>query len=410
MNKDFRHTSGALEDRFFYGRENELKIFFRYIDNRQHTALIGQRQFGKTALILKAMERHESKPLKAHIDLSRKSSLQESSKILIDSFMENNFGMKRFLVYLLTDFTGVVGKVLNSPGSIIKKLKLKDYEVELKELQSAISNEINGIDLFAKAIEFIDTVAITNQTKSILFIDEFQRLKNMPEVKSDWEENLWAIRSAIQDTKLTTVIVAGSQPTIINEMLLGKKSPFLNSFKITKIDIIEKRAFEEHFNDVCKTYNVSNIEPLTSFAYKVCGGVPSYLSLFGVNLFDEVVKNDILNTDMYFNSLEKTINDLSDRFQTIEEKIDNIAHGLIVYKSIYKGNNPLEEAHILSGTSKQNIQNNTINKLLERGFIKKLSRGLYKVVDNMFGLYLTEQEKSEQLKLAYEEEVSKLVY
>ena len=63
MSKDFRHVSGYLEDDYFYGREQEIETLHNNINIRQHTALVGQRQFGKTSLVLKAIDRHIDKPV-----------------------------------------------------------------------------------------------------------------------------------------------------------------------------------------------------------------------------------------------------------------------------------------------------------------------------------------------------------
>ena len=51
------------------------------------------------------------------------------------------------------------------------------------------------------------------------------------------------------------------------------------------------------------------------------------------------------------------------------------------------------------------IQNNTINKMIENGFIVREGRGDYRVVDTVFGYYMAEITTREQFKVIYEDKV-----
>lgn len=402
--QDFRHVSGPLEDRFFYGRDDEIAILHNNIGLRQHTALIGQRQFGKTALVRKAIERHPLKPLKAYVDLTRKVTLHEAARVLLDTFMEDNFGIKRFLVVFRADPTTFMKNIFNSLN-VIKKIKLSEFEIELKEINALASDTTNSksIDLFVGAIEFIDKVATMLDKSVVLFIDEFQRVSQFPEVKTS--DVLWPLRSVIQDSKSSTLIVAGSKPTVLKSLISAPDSAFLHSFIIQDVYGVKDEDFMGHFAEVCKTYKVSDAPEITNFVFHIFGGMPSYLSLFGRKLFDEVNRTKKLETWMYFKALQDTFSELSSPFRMFGEKLSEIPNALIVYRAVFSGENPKAEAVRLSGTSDANIQNTTINRMIENGYIIREDRGVYRVVDSALGYYMAETTESEQFQTLYENKV-----
>ncbi len=150
--KDFRHTSGSLDDDYFYGRKDEIELIHSNINMRQHTAFIGQRQFGKTALILKAIEKFEQDIVFAHLDLTRKATLEESAKVLLDTFMQKNFGIKRFLLKAGTDFSNIEDAIINGVKNI-KKLKLSHFEVDIKEaIALSTANDAKKVLSFLSAL------------------------------------------------------------------------------------------------------------------------------------------------------------------------------------------------------------------------------------------------------------------
>jgi AAA+ ATPase superfamily predicted ATPase len=402
--KDFRHASGMLDNNCFYGRDDEISILINNIKLRQHTALIGQRQFGKTALVHKAIERYPIKVLKADVDLTRKATLHEAAHFLLNNFMLENFGIKRFLVMAQMDFAGLMTQAFSFMGDV-KKIKLKDYEIELREINLLASEtaSVKSIDLFVSTVEFIDSVATKMEKPVVLFIDEFQRIAQFPEVKTN--DVLWPLRSAIQNCKSTTLIVAGSKPSVLKNLISEPDSAFFNSFIINDIHGIKEEDFLAHFNEVCDTYKVINIPKASKFVYDIFSGMPSYLSLFGRKLFDETKLKKKLETEMYFKVLEETFYESYTAFRLFEEKINEIPNGLIVYKEIFAGENPKMEAVRLSGTTAANIQNVTISKMLENGFIVRKGHGEYEVVDSALGYYMAEITSQEQFKNIYEDKV-----
>jgi hypothetical protein len=401
---DFRHTSGPLEDNYFYGRSDEIEILHNNINIRQHTALIGQRQFGKTALVHKAIERHPNKPLKAHVDLTRKATLHEAAEIMIDAFMLENFKMQRFIVNLRVQPVKTMKDMFSGLG-VVKKIKISEFELELQEINLLVSEkEANrSIDLFVKAVELIDLIAVRLDKQVVIFIDEFQRIAQFPEVKS--KDLLWPLRSAIQASKATTLIVAGNKPTVLRELISTPESAFFHSFIINDIYGVKEDEFLEHFIGVCSSYGVSYNREATRFVFGLCSGMPSYLSLFGRRVFDKAKKKKELTTEMYFMALEEIFAELSGALRMFEEKISEIPYGAVVYKSVFANENPKAEAVRLSGTSDANIQNNTINKMIESGFIIREGRGDYRAIDTVFGYYMAEITTAEQFKSIYEDKV-----
>lgn len=406
MPKDFRHTSGALEDDYFYGRTDEIELLHNNFNIRQHTALIGQRQCGKTSLVHKAVERHPDAPLYAHIDLTRKSTLAEAAKILVDDFMLENFGIKRFLIAAITT-PGTLIKEILKPAKMVKKIKLSEFEIEINELGKLAADDAGAksVDLFVSGIEFIDMIADRLGKKAIIFIDEFQRIIGFPELRE--ADVLWPLRSVIQESRVSTLIVAGSQPSVVEKIINDPKGAFLHSFIVETIQGVKEEDFSIHFQAVAEHYGVEDYPSATRFVYGICEGIPSYLSLFGRKLFDAVKRKKKLTVEMYYAAIGDTFQAISGVLRLREEKLYAIPMALVVYKAIFAGENPKAEAVRLSGTTDSNIINNTMRPMEEAGYIYRVKRGEYRVVDPIFGYFLAEIVSGEQFATLYEAWISK---
>ncbi len=254
-------------------------------------------------------------------------------------------------------------------------------------------------------MELIDNIAANHNIKAVIFIDEFQRLVDFPEIRNNTKDSMWSLRSVIQDTSNSTLLVAGSKPSVVKKIILDPDGAFLHSFIIENIYSIEKTDFIAHFNEVCKTYNVVPIEQVTDFIYHICNGIPSYLSLFGRKLFDNARKKKELTQKMYFEALEKMFTEVKPALRLQEEKISEISNSLVVYKDIFQSKNPKERAVKLSGTSPANIHNNTLSKMEEIGNIIKTGRGKYEVVDTVLAYYIDSVTTQEQFESIYKEMV-----
>lgn len=109
--------------------------------------------------------------------------------------------------------------------------------------------------------------------------------------------------------------------------------------------------------------------------------------------------------EMFFVALEEMFLELTSTLRLQEERLSDINNALIVYLDIFNGKNPKRRAAKLSETSEQNIQNNTLKKMEEFGYIKKITRGEYQVIDTVLGHYMNESVNREQFENTYKEKV-----
>ena len=245
-------------------------------------------------------------------------------------------GSIRNLAINITDralsLLGLSGKLFSMLNKVELSLKLKVTwgEVELEPILSILQNktdETGDLKLLDHSLELLEKIAVKKNKPLIVFLDEFGELHHL----GDGVIKLF--RSVLQTHKNVSYVFAGSQESLMNKIFVDNNSPFYTS-----------RAIIDLYNN------------------------PQYAK--DENSFNMYIEQLIKDERAY---LDMLIQKLSSRLYTLDIVI-NIARGLA-------NNFGIEDK------SRQYL-NNIISGLNKDGYIKNIHRGVYKLRDPLFRIYL----------------------
>jgi len=247
----------------FVGRENELAFLNqKYISNQAEFIVIyGRRRIGKTELI------HQFTSGKPHLYFQCEKS---ESKMILREFKEHT--AKK----LMDDNFG--------------KLPISSWHELFEELVKKIPSEA-GRKQGGEGDEAGDrSVAIENERKFIIAIDEFPYLAESDKAISSILQKAW---DQILSKAPVMLILCGSSIGMMEREVLSSKSPLFG------------RRTGQILLQALKIHDIHSFFPGYSFEdivriYGVCDGIPAYLQKLDPNLsFIENIEKRILNKNEY---------------------------------------------------------------------------------------------------------------
>lgn len=346
----------------FYDREKELKDFKEYSlelekKNPKHLLIVAPRRMGKTHLIQKYMLNGiNQKIVPVYLDLLFVDSIKTLSHNIYDQFIENySLVHKKKFVKLMSLLKGNISDFIDAIKSV--DIEFGNKNEDYLAFRFNLKKDIDEIEYFIKTIDVLEDIAEKKNLRVILAMDEFQRVVDW----AKWKEFVAALRSNMQYSENTQLIISGSKSTFIKENIIAKTKPFwkqLISYELIPFS-------NEVIKEILKNNNL-NVNLLDNFEEDT-GNIPDY-----------VVK--LMNILTVGNNYNDAINKLID-----QEKY--------VFESIYDKLN-LKERRILKLLSKSDKQfvdiekevskpSYAIKKLLEEDIIT-LKDKLYSVSDPIF--------------------------
>jgi len=210
----------------FINREEEMQTITQAVEGGQNITIYSPRRYGKSSLILNALEGLSEEYTTVYIDFNKINSVSELADRVISSTTESSYSslekgfsfVKDTLLSLRPTFTPT------KEGSLSISVKLVDREEDLE-----------------KALEFPQQIAEQKDTNIVVAMDEFQRIRDLD---GDTLERLF--RSIIQEQDRVTYIFSGSQVRMLKEMFEGGDRPFFKSTKIMKLDKIPPKEFKHY--------------------------------------------------------------------------------------------------------------------------------------------------------------------
>ena len=257
-------TKGYVSKEYFCGREYELEILKRNIENQINTTLISARRLGKSALIHRLFEDFECDHYTCiYVDIYACTHLKDFTETLALSVF-NKFPQRRGIGRRFYDFLKNLRPIISydalngQPEIHFEFTQPKEYEHTLRSL-----------------IQFLDQ----QQPRIVLAIDEFQQIAGFP------EKNIEALlRTIIQTLKHTQFIFSGSKKHLMLEMFHTANRPFFSSTQIIALKEIPTEQYKvfirEKFTERKRTIDDEAIDFILSwtlshtyYAQTVCNGV-----------------------------------------------------------------------------------------------------------------------------------------
>ena len=212
-----------VESSFFTDRRIELQHIKSVLNSENHLILISPRRFGKTSLVVKALQESERK----HIMLNLQSvvSVEDfASRLLKEVFKIYKFEK---LKYMIKNFRVVPTLSINpmTDGVDVAIQPMVDSRVIIEDVFSLLQ------------------MLATEDDRLIVVFDEFQEIKSI-------DKNLdRLLRSIIQLHKNINYLFLGSQESMMREIFEKKKSPFFHFGQLLNLDKIPYEDFKLYLYD-----------------------------------------------------------------------------------------------------------------------------------------------------------------
>lgn len=221
----------------FVGREKELAELVQYLKMGQSVVLVAPRRFGKTSLVLEALNQLKKQNYyTAIIDIFTNPTLELLSSAITGEVLKNHKLHKHFAA------------AKNSASALIKNIKLKAVLEDFQFIVDFADNTINPWELVSESIDFVDAFSKKHSTQMICAYDEFGDID-----KFDTKQNLTKLfRSKMQHHSNTAYIFSGSYESVMQNMFVTSKSPFYRMAKIIHLGYIGKENLTAYFNKTAK--------------------------------------------------------------------------------------------------------------------------------------------------------------
>ena len=352
----------------FYDRtemKDEVKILLK---SNQSFMIKAPRRYGKTSLILQSLQENKIDNF-LYLDIRKVPRL----KIIVDEIMNYSYqqaGVKGFMEGIANN---VMSFLKNTKQSLKIKYEILEYSVEF------FTTKKEPFEYLSEAFSTLEKVATSLNTKFVVVLDEFQDIKRL-----DYKdiEILEILRGEIQHHKSVTYVFLGSIEHLMTQIFENKKSPFFNfcrKFKLAPFDIAElKTQLESSFKKIGICFDeLDNLVDLLSRL----NGHPSNTML---------TMQKLLHTAQQKKKIILKKADLDDAYElAYEESLDLIEQYII---ELNNRSNYHDVIYRIANKEKQELTSQAVNQvlrgLLELGYISRVGRGEYIILDGFLEEYL----------------------
>ncbi len=286
------------------GRDSELDLIGRMLDQGQSVVLVAPRRYGKTSILLEALERRKKQgDYTAFIDLFSIPDLMHLSAEIARCVMENK--KIHFSLYQLQH-------------GITELMRNIQFRQEIDQYEYILGFGQKNYDewaLIKESLQLMESFALKNQKRLIAFFDEFGDVK-----KLDGDRIVKLFRSELQVQNNTTCLFAGSYESVMNNIFVTKSAPFYRFARIIRLGRIEPQTFRNHLLGVFIEQDIKGAELLSSQIVSFTQGHPYYTSLMAqlavIYQFNGTILDLIeLALEAECNYLEKSWSEISSKSQ-----------------------------------------------------------------------------------------------
>jgi len=359
-----------------FDREEEIRTLLTLINRKQPVSVIGSRRVGKTSILLKVMSSIST----PHVYISAEDFV-EGKSFDLKSFLISFSGLiiAETLKFLDTrrkfifDIKEKGEKLISSLRDLIGYAKIS-LNLNLAEVEVLLENKENLRDTTRGILDLPQKMAETMGKDLVIIVDEFQYLRlaeqNLPGL-------MHMMRSKWQFHKNVEYIVSGSAVGILEKMFSTNTEPFYQFFYPVYVKPFTKDVSKvflmEGFKDEGKSFEEEGIEK----AIEELDGFPAWLNYFGIKALScNKVDNDCV---------EKTIKEIVQ-----DPIIRNIIEG--EYNKLGKNARAIlsllakkgGEGNLRGINLSRSSVNEGLKSLLGEGYITRVNRGVYKIVDPLF--------------------------
>ena len=353
----------------FINRKDEIKQLTDGLINNKDYVIIAPRRYGKTTLVNKVLNNLalENGYVIVNIDLMSytSGSIESVAECIIEKSL-NTLG-----------FSGKLRKIWDNMDFTFN-LRLKYQDLEIDSLFQLFKGN-NEWELLEKALELPEKIAKFENKKIVVFYDEFGELNKLS-IKA-----IELFYSVIQRHKNVSYVFSGSQETVMNKIFLDKAGAFYRFGEIMYLKGLSKQDvytyIHENFSEIGN--NSAGLKEFRNFdiILEQLNGHPLYIAQ-AVSFFKENPKCTYEEFHGYLINVmfENTRPLLEQQLINISEK----QHAIDVLRILAFNQNPYQEINSI----KESHVGNVLRYLENAGYIRRESRGVYKITDPLLTILL----------------------
>ncbi|MCG2737609.1 MAG: AAA family ATPase [Candidatus Methanoperedenaceae archaeon] len=258
------------ERKLFTDRDIELALLDRNTQrildgSGENICFIGLRRVGKSLTLKQYISKLDNDQVFAvYMDFERLDTTPEFFAVqyagqILRWFMND----ENLAPYL--DIATLVKKIADIKSEIARNTIYAFFD----ELNKARPNQRLMLEL---AFDFPEKFAREQNINIVLFLDEFQRLKeidNFPQIR----DVLGLFRSVLQTQSKTNYVVAGSAIRMLERIFQEADSPLFAQFRVERVSFFEKKASFELASKITGSQNPG----VMGMIYKLSSGHPYYI-------------------------------------------------------------------------------------------------------------------------------------
>jgi AAA+ ATPase superfamily predicted ATPase len=201
---------GIAKGKAFIGREEEVSWLHKNILAGIHTLLLAPRRYGKSSLVLHALEKSHLHHVEIDLQLCRSAKSVEKKII-------------RGVEKIITESIKEKEKILRTAKTFFKKNN-KQWKIGLRgfiELTIEPDRYDDVAENILTVLQFLDTALAEENKKSVIFIDEMQEVSHI-ELSAEIQG---AVRHFAQKATQIVFIFSGSNRRMLKEMFNDSTMP-----------------------------------------------------------------------------------------------------------------------------------------------------------------------------------------
>lgn len=355
------------------GRDKELKQIIHLLQAGQSIILIAPRRFGKTSLLLTALDRLKKKGhYVADVDLFGVVDKRKLAEKITASSLEN----KKIFKFGAKLKEGISGLFKN----VEVKQVIEDFEFVLKLVEPHTKPD----ELLEAALDFPQELAERDKKDFYFFYDEFGDIG-----KFDGDELLKLLRSKFQRHQRVCYLFAGSHESLMKEIFAAEKSAFYKFGSIIYLAEISSEDFMEYIGRKFKQEGISIPAEVIHRLLEKTRCYPYYTQLLCQHIY-YLVKGEkaVINEDDLLTGYENAFISEKTYLEKMWEEMSTAPAQLTLLTEIGKGCGKL---YSLENGNGINVSR-SINSLLKKGIVRKKEKNKYVIIDPFFEEYLRRSE------------------
>lgn len=247
------------------GRENEIRLIKELLKAGQSVVLIAPRRMGKTSLLLELLTQFKNEN---HFTVFTDVFASPDISVLSQRITESVFANRKF--------DGAFKRAILNISEAFKNLQ---FRTEIEDFSFVLdfgsNTDHKPLELLEKSVDFIENYSIRHQKKCIAAFDEFGDIK-----KLDGEEIVKLFRSKIQNHHNTAYLFTGSYESVMEELFVGKNSPFFRMARIINLGNIHPDDFLPYMQSTLETENINVPKNQLKEILDFSDGHPYYTQLY----------------------------------------------------------------------------------------------------------------------------------